>query len=81
MALVLTFEGYLLRRLAVWENIAFAIGGICILTPYTVTRGVALAFLAFLLLNHAIRVRRARLSEVSQFTDPDQTITKQNVTN
>jgi TRAP transporter 4TM/12TM fusion protein len=61
-----SFEGYLFKRLAVWENILLPAIGICLFVPNLLTRGLALVFLALFLANHIVRARRTRISTVSQ---------------
>ena len=61
-----SFERYLLKRLAVWENILLPAIGICLFVPNLLTRGLALAFLALFLATHIVRARRTKVSTVLQ---------------
>jgi TRAP transporter 4TM/12TM fusion protein len=59
-----SFEGYLFKKLRVWENILLAAVGICLFVPNLLTRGLALVFLALFLANHIVTARRTRVSTV-----------------
>ncbi len=64
MTIGVAFERYFLRNLRIWESIFWAISGIGIFIPNSLTRGLALALLAVFLFRHLMQARQAKISAV-----------------
>ena len=66
MTIGVAFEGFLIIKLSMWENILLAISGICIFIPNFLIRLLALAFLAVFLFRHLIQTRRSNIPPVPE---------------
>lgn len=69
------FEGFFINELSMWENILLAMSGICLFIPNTLTRVLAIAFLAVFLFKHLVQTRRSKIPPAQEH-GTDNTINK-----